>query len=78
MLSFIVGAKSGDRIDGYVMLKRDTFELLEQFLRTVRGKDDAAELMSLSWRPRVGSVITAKNYVGLIALKDGTSIEIMP
>lgn len=76
--SFIVGAKSGDRIDDYVTLKRDTFELLEQFLRTVRGKDDAAELMSLSWRPRVGSVITAKNYVGLIALKDGTSIEIMP
>lgn len=76
--SFIVGAKSGDRIDGYVTLKRDTFELLEQFLRTVRGKDDASELMSLSWRPRVGSVITAKNYVGLIALKDGTSIEIMP
>lgn len=76
--SFIVGAKSGDRIDGYVTLKRDSFELLEQFLRTVRGKDDAAELMSLSWRPRVGSVITAKNYVGLIALKDGTSIEIMP
>lgn len=76
--SFIVGAKSGDRIDGYVTLKRDTFELLEQFLRTVRGKDDASELMSLSWRPSVGSVITAKNYVGLIALKDGTSIEIMP
>lgn len=76
--SFIVGAKSGDRIDGYVTLKRGTFELLEQFLRTVRGKDDAAELMSLSWRPRVGSVITAKNYVGLIALKDGSSIEIMP
>lgn len=76
--SFIVGAKSGERIDDYVTLKRDSFELLEQFLRTTRGRDDALELMSLSWRARVGSVITAKNYVGLIALKDGTSIEILP
>lgn len=36
------------------------------------------ELMSLSARPGLGKVITAKNYVGVITTRDGTEIEILP
>lgn len=34
--------------------------------------------MSLSAKPSVGKVITAKNYVGVITTRDGTEIEILP
>lgn len=76
--SFIPAAESGRRMGEYVTLETDAFHQLEQFLRTARGKDDALELMSLSWKKGVGSVITAKNHVGLIRLPGGTSIEILP
>jgi len=36
------------------------------------------ELMGLSARRGIGRVITAKNYVGIITMNDGTTIEILP
>ena len=71
--------QSEKKIDGYVTLNPHTFEQLENFILQNRTADtDALELMSISARKGVGKVITAKNYVGLIALKDGTVIEILP
>ena len=34
--------------------------------------------MGLSARRGVGKIITAKNYVGIITMNDGTTIEILP
>ena len=76
--SLIAESENGLHKDGYVTLKRDAFALLERFLLTEQGKEDAPELMHISRRRGVGDVVTAKNYVGLIALKDGTAIEILP
>ena len=39
---------------------------------------DALELMGISARKGVGKIITAKNYVGVITMDDGTTIEILP
>ena len=39
---------------------------------------DALELMGISAKKGIGKVITAKNYVGIITLKDGAVIEILP
>lgn len=39
---------------------------------------DALEFMRISYKRDYGDVITVKNYVGLIQLKDGTQIEILP
>lgn len=73
--SFITGKK----LDGYVTLPPHTFEQLENFILTNHSKDtDALELMSLSARKGIGKVITAKNYVGIITMNDGTTIEILP
>lgn len=73
--SFITGKK----IEGYITLPPHTFEQLENFILTNRSKDtDALELMGLSARKGVGKVITVKNYVGIITLNDGTTIEILP
>lgn len=73
--SFITGRD----IEGYVTLPEHTFEQLENFVLTNRSKEtDALELMGLSARRGIGKVITAKNYVGVITMNDGTTIEILP
>jgi 5-methylcytosine-specific restriction enzyme subunit McrC len=57
-----------------------TFDALENFiLANMSGTGtEATELLSLSVRRGIGKVITARNHVGLIAMKDGTIIEILP
>ena len=73
--SFITGRE----VDGYITLPLHTFEQLENFVLSNRNNDtDAVELMSLSARRGIGRVITAKNYVGILVLNDGTTIEILP
>ena len=73
--SFITGRE----VDGYITLPPHTFEQLENFVLSNRNNDtDAVELMSLSARRGIGRVITAKNYVGILVLNDGTTIEILP
>ena len=73
--SFITGKK----VDGYITLPPHTFEQLESFILTNHSKEvDALELMGLSARKGIGKVITARNYVGIITMNDGTTIEILP
>ena len=63
----------------YQSLPEKTFEQLKDFILFNRSKDaDALELMQLSARRGIGEIITAQNYVGMIAMKDGTVIEILP
>ena len=70
---------TGKEIDGYITLPPHTFKQLENFILIQRSKDtDALELMSLSAKKGIGKVISAKNYVGIIQLNDGTTIEILP
>lgn len=78
--AFCEGKKNGDSINGYVTLEKKTFSLLEAFaLENNRdGKDDALEIMGISAKRGIGKIITMKNYVGVIALNDGTTIEILP
>ena len=66
-------------IDGYVTLPQRTFDQLEEFVLTNGSKDaDALELLGISARKGIGKIITAKNYVGIITMRDGTTIEILP
>ena len=70
---------SGKRLDGFETLPERTFAGLEHFILSSRSADtDALDLMGISVKKGVGKVITAKNYVGVITMKDGTSIEILP
>ena len=60
-------------------LPEDTFNKLENFILANQGSEtDPVELMGLSVRRDAGKIITAKNYVGMIAMNDGTVIEILP
>lgn len=70
---------SGKTIPGCVTLPASAFEQLESFVLSNRNRDtDALELMGLSARKGVGKIITAKNYIGIIALNNGTTFEILP
>ena len=67
------------QIPGYTTLSQRTFDALEAFVLANRGKDaDALELLALSARKGIGKIITASNYVGVITMTDGTTIEILP
>ncbi len=66
-------------VAGYTSLPSNTFEALENFVLSNSNKNvDALELMGLSARKGIGRIITAKNYVGVITMEDGTTIEILP
>ena len=78
--AFCEGEKNGEYINGYYTLKRSTFRSLETFVleNSKDRADSVLEIMGISARRGVGKIITVKNYVGVIAMKDGTAIEILP
>lgn len=66
-------------IAGYQKLPAKVFDSLENFvLSNATNETDALDLMGINVRKNIGKVITAKNYVGVIALNDGSVIEILP
>ena len=70
---------SSKQVNGYDTLDEKTFGQLENFILSNRNKEtDALEIFSISAKKGLGKVITAKNYVGIISMKDGTTIEILP
>lgn len=77
--SFVVGRENGQAQGEYITLTQRTFQQLETFILEAGNQDtDALELMGLSARKGVGKIITAKNYVGILTMRDGTTIEILP
>lgn len=74
------GFTIGASLTGYQSLPERTFAALETFIlaNTSGTETEAIELLSLSARRGIGKIITARNYVGLITMTDGTVIEILP
>jgi len=74
------GFIKGASLSGYQSLPERTFAALETFIlaNTAGTETEAIELLSLSARRGIGKIITARNYVGLITMTDGTVIEILP
>lgn len=68
------------KVQGYQTLPGKTFDALEALIlaNTKDTATEAVELLSLSVRRSIGKVITARNYVGLLTMSDGTVIEILP
>lgn len=69
----------GKQVPGYKSLPKKTFDELKNFILTNKeANTDFLELLGISYRKGVGEIITSKNYVGVISMKDGTTIEILP
>ncbi len=78
------GSKEFCSKDGkYKYLDKESFDLLVQFIEENHASDDNADAMDFfticrSKDRSVGQIIKVKNYVGLIQLKNGYQIEILP
>ena len=67
------------KVPGYVTLPGRLFNQLENFLLCQKnGCSDGLDFLSLSARRGLGKIITAKQYVGVIAMNDGSILEILP
>ena len=67
--------------DSYKYLEKKQFENLEMFIHEFSGSEenaDALDFMRIDYRRNVGDRITVKNYVGLIQMKDGFQVQILP
>lgn len=64
----------------YQAMKGTTYDALKSFIiaNNNNPKTNNLEIFSIGFKRGVGEVITARNFVGMIALKDGTVIEILP
>lgn len=67
-------------IAGYQPLEPALFLRLKDLVLTQRprGGTDGLPFLSLSARHGAGEVLTARSYVGMIEMRDGTDIEILP
>ncbi len=64
----------------YKYLKKEAFEELEEMILSFDENlnADALDFFKIAVRRNVGKVIQAKNYVGLIQLRSGYQIQILP
>ena len=65
----------------YRYLPEPAFSELISFVHDFAGDEnqtDALELMKISYKRNVGDVVTMANYVGLIQLKSGYQIQVLP
>lgn len=72
--------KYGQR-PGYVYLPEKTYRELESFVKECNSDDvfgETGDFFSIGFKKHIGDTITAKNYVGLIQLKSGYQIQVLP
>lgn len=67
-------------VPGYQSLPKETFDALEHYLlsQEVTDETNMNDILLLSYHKRFGKLITARNYVGVLTMTDGTVIEILP
>ncbi|WP_022761983.1 McrC family protein [Butyrivibrio sp. AD3002] len=77
----IIGNENYKDYDNYKYLDKKAFEGLVGFIHEYVGDDensDALEFMRIGYKRNVGDVVTIKNYVGLIQMKNGFQIQVLP
>lgn len=67
-------------VAGYEYLDKDSFNLLEELILSfnIGQESDALDFFNISSKRNVGKIIRAKNYVGIIQLKNGKQIQVLP
>lgn len=77
----IIGNADLEDDDNYKYLEKKVFQDLIEFIHEFSGDDenaDALDLLRVSYKRNVGDVVTIKNYVGLIQMKNGYQIQVLP
>ena len=77
----ITGNPEFEEDECFKYLDKEVFPKLIDFIIEYTGDDespDAHDFMRISYKRNVGEVVTIKNYVGLIQMKNGYQIEVLP
>ena len=67
--------------NNYKYLNEKTFQNLIEFIHEFEGDEenaDALEFMRIWYKRNVGDVVSIKNYVGLIQMKNGFQLQVLP
>lgn len=67
--------------NGYRYIEAQTFEELLKFIRSFsadHGEADILDFLRVGYKRGIGDIVTVKNYVGLIQLRNGSRIQILP
>ncbi|PDZ39794.1 restriction endonuclease [Bacillus cereus] len=64
----------------YKYLNEKIFQELEKFILTFNANEEtsSADFLRIGMRRNVGKIIQARNYVGLIQMKNGFQVQILP
>ena len=65
----------------YAYLEEATFHDLIEFIHEFSGTEenaDALDFMRIGYKRNIGDVITIRNYVGLIQMKNGHQVQVLP
>lgn len=66
-------------VDKYKKIPIETFNLLEELvIKCNKDEEESPNFMQIRSPRGIGKVICGKNYVGIIELSDGATIEILP
>lgn len=78
----IITCQGKDKTEyGNYRIPVDRFEELENFIHDFSMTDDESDVldfMKINYKRNVGDVISLKNYVGLIQMKNGYQIQVLP
>ena len=78
--SIICNAKY-EGYDNYKYLDQTVFDSLVKFIHEFAGDDDNSdvlEFMRIGCKRNIGDVVSLRNYVGLIQMKNGFQIQVLP
>ena len=77
----ITGNPNFKNDEKYKYLDTVAFENLIDFIHQFNGNEevaDALDFMKISYKRNIGNIVSMKNYVGLIQMKNGYQIQILP
>ena len=77
----ITGNPNFKNDEKYKYLDTVAFENLIEFIHQFTGNEEVADVldfMRISYKRNIGNIVSIKNYVGLIQMKNGYQIQILP
>ena len=77
----IIGNADYKDYDNYKYLESKAFDGLVDFIHEFAGDDensDALEFMRIGYKRNIGDVVSIRNYVGLIQMKNGFQVQVLP
>ena len=77
----IIGNADYKEYDNYKYLESKAFNGLVDFIHEFAGDDensDALEFMRIGYKRNIGDVVSIRNYVGLIQMKNGFQVQVLP